>query len=65
MQYSDSLTSVFIKSTYLSDNESKFNKRAFTHLCSLDSIPNVITNRNVPQQYIEYFKDHNINVYFA
>ena len=65
MQYSDSLTSVLLKSTYLSDNESKFNKRAFTHLCSLDSIPNVITNGNAPSQYIEYFKEHDVNVYFA
>ena len=54
-----------IKDIYMLINESKFNKRAFTHLCSLDSIPNVITNRNAPTQYIEYFKKHDVNVYFT
>ena len=54
-----------VKDIYMLLNESKFNKRAFTHLCSLDSIPNVITNGNAPSQYIEYFKEHDVNVYFA
>lgn len=54
-----------VKDIYMLLNESKYDKRAFTHLCSLDSIPNVITNRNAPAQYIQYFKEHNVNVYFA
>lgn len=52
-----------VKDIYIMLNEEKFNKRTFTHLCDLDSIPNVITNTDIPENYIQYYQEHGIQVY--
>lgn len=48
---------------YLLANSGKFDKRTFTHLCSLDVIPHVITNSNVRQGYLDYYKEQDIHVF--
>lgn len=50
------------KESYLLINKSKFNKRAFTHFCSLNTIRNVITNSNANAGYLNYYDHNNINV---
>lgn len=52
-----------VKDIYILLNEEKFDKRTFTHLCDLDSIPNVITNADIPESYVEYYRKHDIRVY--
>lgn len=47
---------------YLLANEGKFNKRTFTHFCELDGIPNVIANTTIEQAYLDYYKEHGVNV---
>lgn len=54
-----------VKDIYIMLNEEKFNKRTFTHLCNLDSIPNVITSHDVPEDYLTYYREHGIHVYFS
>lgn len=51
------------KQIYLLANDGKYDKRTFTQWCSLDRIPNVITNSTVNQQYLNYYQQHNIHVY--
>ncbi|MDC7287236.1 DeoR/GlpR family DNA-binding transcription regulator [Blautia schinkii] len=53
------------RQVYLLANNAKFNKRTFTHLCDLDVIPNVILNTSVEQNYLDYYREHNINVFTA
>lgn len=48
---------------YLLANEGKFNKRTFTHFCSLDKVSNVITNSCVDPRYLFYYKEHGVNVF--
>ena len=59
MQYSDSLTSVFIKSTYLSDNESKFNKlqHPYKTMECLQSFFITLINSGIFEYFAEYFSD--------
>ena len=59
MQYSDSLTSVFIKSTYLSDNESKFNKlqHPYKTMECLQSFFITLINSSIFEYFAEYFSD--------
>lgn len=47
---------------YLLANDGKFNRRTFTYLCDMDSIPNIITNSSVEEAYLTYYRDHNIHV---
>lgn len=54
-----------VKSSYILVNHAKYNKRIFTNLCHLDSIPNIITDKHIPQNYIEYFNNHNIKLYIT
>lgn len=44
---------------------SKFDKRAFRHLCDFDAVHKVVTNRTVDDAYKEYCKNHNIKLYTA
>lgn len=48
---------------YLLVNTLKFDKRTFTHLCSLDIIQNIILNSSVRQEYFDYYKEQHINVF--
>ncbi len=51
------------KQIYLLANDGKYDKRTFTQWCGLDRIPNVVTNRSVNQQYLDYYQQHNIKVF--
>lgn len=51
------------KLIYLLADEGKFDKRTFTHLCSLDGIPNIITTPNIPSEYLSYYKEYRIGVF--
>ena len=48
---------------YLLANDGKFNKRTFTYLCDMETIPNVITNSSVEQSYLTYYQEHDINIF--
>lgn len=48
---------------YLLANDGKFNKRTFTYLCNMESIPNIITNSSVEKSYLTYYQEHDINVF--
>lgn len=48
---------------YLLVNNAKFDKRTFTYLCNLDAIKNVILNSCVRQDYLDYYKELNVNIY--
>ena len=47
---------------YLIADRSKFDKRAFIHLCNMNEIPNVITNFNTKKKYLDFYKSNNIKV---
>ncbi|MDD3337541.1 MAG: DeoR/GlpR family DNA-binding transcription regulator [Lachnospiraceae bacterium] len=51
------------KSCYLLASEGKYDKRTFTHLGSLDAIPNIIANSSIEKRYLSYYNEHNINIY--
>lgn len=51
------------KQVYLLANQGKYDKRTFTHLCSLDSIANVITNSDCNPEYLNYYQEHQVTVY--
>lgn len=51
------------KQIYLLANQGKYDKRTFTHLCSLGNIPNVITNSDCNSEYLKYYQEHNVTVY--
>lgn len=51
------------KNSYILLNHSKYGKRTFTHLCKLNDIPNVITDKEIPPEYVEYFKKHKIQLF--
>ena len=51
------------RQVYLLANYDKFNKKTFMQLGSLDTIPNVITNVSVEQDYLCYYTEHGIHVY--
>ncbi|MHB1334826.1 MAG: DeoR/GlpR family DNA-binding transcription regulator [Candidatus Humimicrobiaceae bacterium] len=42
-------------------DSTKFNKEAFSKVCNWEKINLVITDNEVPEEYIELFKDKNIN----
>lgn len=48
---------------YLLANDGKFNKRAFSYLCDLNKVSNVITNASVSQSYLAYYRANSIKVY--
>lgn len=54
-----------VKDSYILLNHAKYNKRTFTHLCNLDDIPNVVTDRNIPKEYVDYFNNHGIGLFLA
>lgn len=47
---------------YLLANEGKFDRRTFTRFCGLDAIPNVITNPTISQEYLSFYREHQVNV---
>lgn len=51
------------RQVYLLADKGKFDKRTFTHLFDLNEIPNVITNTPVGENYLFYYKEHNVNVF--
>ena len=50
------------KQFYLVADSGKFDKRAFTHFCGINDIPNIITNVNTDRKYLNYYKNNGINV---
>ena len=53
------------KEIYLLAHQGKYDKRTFTHLCSLDTISNVITNSDCNSNYMKYYQEHHVTVYTA
>lgn len=53
------------KASYLLINSAKFNHRAFTHLCQLNEIPNIIANPDIPLPYQQYYMNHKINIFYS
>lgn len=53
------------KASYLVADSGKFGVRAFTQLCGLDEISNVMISPRTPMPYINYYKNHNIQIYQA
>lgn len=53
------------KDSYLVADSGKFGKRAFTSLCSLTEISNVIISRKTPEPYITYYKEHHIGLSYS
>lgn len=49
--------------SFLFIDESKLNKRTFTHLRPLDSIKNVISAAPLPAEYKQYYNKRNISIY--
>ena len=47
---------------YLLANNGKFGRRTFTHFCDLSDISRVITNPSVPGNYLEYYREHGVDV---
>ena len=50
------------KQFYLVADYSKFNKRAFTHLCGINDIPNIITNSKTDANYLNHYKNSGVNL---
>ncbi len=48
---------------YLLANDGKYDRRTFTHLCNMDDIPNIITNKSINPKYLDYYREHDIKVY--
>lgn len=54
-----------VKDSYILLNHAKFGKRTFTHLCNLDDIPNVVADEKIPQEYVDYYKNHGVDLFLA
>jgi DeoR/GlpR family transcriptional regulator of sugar metabolism len=50
---------------FLLADGSKFNKRAFTLLCEMDSIRNVVTLPDIPPEYLEYYQNNGIKIHMG
>jgi DeoR/GlpR family transcriptional regulator of sugar metabolism len=49
-------------SVYLLADETKFDRRTFTHLGKLDAIPNVITTRNISARYLDFYQNTEVQL---
>lgn len=53
------------KAAYLVADHSKFRHRAFTRLCGLDEIPDVILNPQTPEDFTDYYREHEIQIHYS
>jgi len=53
------------KTSYLLADYSKFNKQTFAHLFDLNGVNNIIVDDKAPKEYLNKFKENNINTYIA
>ncbi len=53
------------RESYLLASEEKYNRRAFTRLCNLEKIPNVITGPGIGRDYLARYRELGVQVILA